>query len=284
MTKKNNANSARRKLIPAVGMLVVSAMMLSSSTYAWFSMNDTVTATGIQMTATAPSQLLIKGSASGAKFKAAIAFDAAIDSAVNTTAHLTGVVPVAYKNREAQSGTPTSTGFKKLTTAGAAKVDELGKVDGAAGTLTGDDYVDATPNEDFFYDTFTLKYAGEYNATRNQPTVAITFDDALSTKVDSTLVDSLHVALVDDATTPHVYDFDMSDATYDTATGRYTFTAQNITAFTSSDMDTEYKIFVFFDGEDADNYNDKAVNMSNYTFTLTFNLPDTSTQQGGGTP
>jgi len=59
MTKKNNANSARRKLIPAVGMLVVSAMMLSSSTYAWFTMSDNVSVTGMQLKATSDGGLLI---------------------------------------------------------------------------------------------------------------------------------------------------------------------------------------------------------------------------------
>jgi hypothetical protein len=59
MTKKNNANSARRKLIPAVGMLVASAMMLSSSTYAWFTMNDSVTVTGMTLKTKVSGNLLV---------------------------------------------------------------------------------------------------------------------------------------------------------------------------------------------------------------------------------
>ena len=60
MTKKNNANSARRKLIPAVGMLVASAMMLSSSTYAWFTMSDSVTVTGMNLQAPADGGIIIR--------------------------------------------------------------------------------------------------------------------------------------------------------------------------------------------------------------------------------
>jgi hypothetical protein len=59
---KNNTNkksSASRKLIPAIGMLTVSAMMLSSATYAWFTMSREVDVTGIQMTATVPENLEI---------------------------------------------------------------------------------------------------------------------------------------------------------------------------------------------------------------------------------
>ena len=42
---------ANRKLIPAVAMLLVSAIMLSTASFAWFSMNDTVKATGMTVKA-----------------------------------------------------------------------------------------------------------------------------------------------------------------------------------------------------------------------------------------
>lgn len=47
----NNKNSAVKKIIPAVGMLALSATMLSTSTYAWFTMNKEVQMTGLSMTA-----------------------------------------------------------------------------------------------------------------------------------------------------------------------------------------------------------------------------------------
>ena len=42
-----------KKLIPAIGMLLLSACMLVTSTFAWFSMNTEVTATGMKVTAKA---------------------------------------------------------------------------------------------------------------------------------------------------------------------------------------------------------------------------------------
>ncbi len=48
-----------RKLIPAIAMLLVSAIMMSTASYAWFSMNSEVKATGMQVTAKAESSLLI---------------------------------------------------------------------------------------------------------------------------------------------------------------------------------------------------------------------------------
>jgi hypothetical protein len=52
---------ATKKIIPALVMLLVSAVLLSTASYAWFSMNTTVTATGMSVTATVSSNLLIAG-------------------------------------------------------------------------------------------------------------------------------------------------------------------------------------------------------------------------------
>lgn len=48
-----------KKLIPALCMLLVSAVMLGSSTFAWFSMNNKVTATGMEVTAKANTQYFV---------------------------------------------------------------------------------------------------------------------------------------------------------------------------------------------------------------------------------
>lgn len=53
--------SLRRQLMAAIAMVVVSAVALSSSTYAWFANNNTVTATGMSVNAVAEDSLLIKG-------------------------------------------------------------------------------------------------------------------------------------------------------------------------------------------------------------------------------
>lgn len=70
--KTNNKNSARKKLIPAAGSLLISAVMLSTSTYAWFTMNKTVTVTGMTMSTTVGSNLLISNDNTEGNFKTAI--------------------------------------------------------------------------------------------------------------------------------------------------------------------------------------------------------------------
>lgn len=58
-TNAKRKNSAAKKLIPAAGMLALSASMLATSTYAWFTMNKTVTVTGMEMKTKVGSNLLI---------------------------------------------------------------------------------------------------------------------------------------------------------------------------------------------------------------------------------
>ena len=49
------------KLIPAIVMLLISAILVSTSTFAWFSMNTTVRATGMQVTAKSNNTFLLIG-------------------------------------------------------------------------------------------------------------------------------------------------------------------------------------------------------------------------------
>lgn len=63
MMKKNEKrkNSTMKKLIPAAGMLALSASMLATSTYAWFTMNKEVSVTGMTMKTKVGSNLLVTG-------------------------------------------------------------------------------------------------------------------------------------------------------------------------------------------------------------------------------
>ena len=57
--KKTNTNKGLKKLIPAAGMLMLSAAMLGTSTFAWFTMNKEVSVTGMEVKAHAEEGLLI---------------------------------------------------------------------------------------------------------------------------------------------------------------------------------------------------------------------------------
>lgn len=59
MKKTNKKNSTARKLLPAFAMLTVSAISLSSATYAWFTMNREVSVTNMTVKAQSEGGLLI---------------------------------------------------------------------------------------------------------------------------------------------------------------------------------------------------------------------------------
>ena len=58
---KGNDKMKFKKLIPALCMLLISAVMLGTSTFAWFSMNTEVTATGMQVKVKSNNTFLLIG-------------------------------------------------------------------------------------------------------------------------------------------------------------------------------------------------------------------------------
>ena len=108
MKKTNKKNSTARKLLPAFAMLTVSAISLSSATYAWFSMNKDVTVNGMNVNVKSDSTfLLVKSGTADADTIQASKF--ITDSAVNTNATL---YPAAHDDI-----TPASTGITAIEAA-----------------------------------------------------------------------------------------------------------------------------------------------------------------------
>ena len=77
-----------RKLIPALAMLLVSAVMMSTASFAWFTINKTVTATGMQVTARAEGGIQISrpGSEAGVGVSSSIG---SVTSLLPTSTHNT---------------------------------------------------------------------------------------------------------------------------------------------------------------------------------------------------
>lgn len=111
-----------RKLIPAFALLLVSAVLLSTASYAWFSMNTTVTATNMQVKAVAEQGILINEVA---------AFDSTSWDSEATTNQSTGIQLratstantsawyVAYSTKSSSSASATATApSEDLTSAG----------------------------------------------------------------------------------------------------------------------------------------------------------------------
>lgn len=77
------------KLIPAFCMLLISAMLMGTSTFAWFSMNTQVTATGMQVKAQAEGGIVISNAKDGIEWKA---------SATASNSTLTELIPTSTAN------------------------------------------------------------------------------------------------------------------------------------------------------------------------------------------
>ncbi len=74
-----------KKLVPALCLLLVSAMLVGTSTYAWFSMNTQVTATGMQVKAQAEGGIVISNEAKTAWNASATASHSAVAELIPTS-------------------------------------------------------------------------------------------------------------------------------------------------------------------------------------------------------
>jgi hypothetical protein len=103
---KNTKFNVQKKIMASASMLLVSAVMLSSATYAWFSLNKTVTVDGIQLSAVSDNVFLqIKNSAGASSNQAKTSA-----TAVSTAAQLYPVdyTAIAAANGEVSWGKTTS--------------------------------------------------------------------------------------------------------------------------------------------------------------------------------
>ena len=87
-----------KKLIPAFCLLLVSAVLMGTSTYAWFSMNKTVTATGMNITAKSDSVYLVISAGNTLNPAATTAKE------VTTAATATSLYPVQPKGKDLTFG------------------------------------------------------------------------------------------------------------------------------------------------------------------------------------
>lgn len=132
-----------RRLIPAFAMLMVAAIMLSTASFAWFTMGTYATATGMSVQAEAASSLLIIN-ASRAGNDVALAFKEASNAATFEAAQINLKPATSLENAagtvapETTNGLVTLADATKVNTASGVATDEATFVAAAAGV----NYVD----------------------------------------------------------------------------------------------------------------------------------------------
>ena len=239
-----------RKLIPAMIMLLVSAVLMSTASFAWFSVNSQVTATGLTVTAVAPASLWIMQDDDTVRVTA-------IDlENENTSSNGKQFSPVTPNSK----ATANAWTFKTLTGDAAQFVAEDGTI--AEGKA---DWLDTTNYH--YMDTIKLALDGQtgqktmINAQHqvvwgNKPSG----EDA-RTEADG-IYKAIHVALVSGST---VIEFDTA------ALNTYS-AAQNFIELTAAAEATEVYVYVWIEGTDTDCKNANAYNLDNFTVSIIFNL------------
>lgn len=262
-----------KKLIPALCMLLVSAVMLGSTTFAWFSMNKTVTATGMEIKAEVPTQLLI--SADNSVWGNTMRFES--EKTLNTK----GVAPVTAKSL-LPNGILVPT-FYRLTVNGMKLVNETGKLTGITGTLGETyDYAADTDNfetteEDVFIDTFHLKLAGKLQTTTDAGKVSakakISSQKAEATSLDE-ITKALHIVITDNAGKV-IINQDCGalgeTLTIEAGTSKE-LNLGNVHTFVADNESKDFVIYVFYDGNDMDCTNAKALSIEGLSISLEFTL------------
>lgn len=262
------------------------------------SMNQTVTATGMSIKAEVPTQLLIKGSATGAVYKSAIDFTSSADSTkYQSNAALTSVPATAYKGRN-ESGSASlideAAQWKKLTSTGSPFVKDDGTINGGAQDNTWDTvnasfFTAAAPNDydtdhatgDYIKDTFTLKLVGEpgansaaqalkvsIKATMTGTNLAASGDGKIQV---SPIYQAIHIAFSDGT---NLYEFDLGNGTVtykgDGTEAYVDIESQNLTSMTTNNQEVTYSLYIWYDGEDDQCRNSNAARIDQFTYDFTF--------------
>ena len=252
-----------KKLIPALCMLLVAAALLGTSTYAWFSMNNTVTATGMNVKATTTDSLAISD-AQGGTFGETMTLATMSSTVMNPVTALAADATSQYS-----VGTEANKTDKTLTTISFyglnAANNKVNNPNDAAATKTlaqaitdnkvGDYFTEANA-ADYVTDDMWLLYTGEAGAKK-----AVNLGIEV-TGTKSTIDKALHVAFLVDG---KWYNYDLTSFT--SGSTAYTHVVENFVELTSGAA-KKISVYVWYEGEDTDCKTANAVATNGLTVNL----------------
>lgn len=275
-TKKKNGN--KRKLLGAVGMLTVSAAMLVSSTFAWFSMNKDVNVATLSLTAKSNQTYLLISKTNDTA--ATIQSEGLTTATESITGDAAKVYPSSPALTEAEAGYLTKSGKvvgtdAAITTAGVL-VDNPAKAAAVTNWFTANastvsaatiDTTSARQLSTFtgyvIHKTYYLTVAAGSNPANN---LSVTAD------IDDTNTDAQAVKLLvttDDGGFANLY-LAGNDGTAHAAnlTADIKGSNTNITNTTVRQVD----VYLYYDGDEAPVYTNNAANLAGADVDLTFSV------------
>ena len=256
-----------KKLIPSIILLLISAILLSTASFAWFSMNTTVTVTGMEVQATTPKNLLIKG-ASDSDFSEIGTSDSVIKE----------LLPVSVNCPSNES--LSSKTFYKLKTADG--------VDYTSGVMTSGvtELQAAVANTDYRSSVFIIRVDGKAGDKFDHLYVSnITVTDTSDNASSSEISKAVRVGITD-GTTTYIFAplsgeyIDSKSVSAYTAEGKVTtFTAQALTSvgLATADFgvinqgtDRTYTVFIWYEGNDVNCTSPNGVNVESLKVLVDF--------------
>jgi len=252
---------AQRGLLLSLITLLFAIALTTTSTYAWFAMNESVTATGMSVTARTESTYLVISNSS----------TLGTETTVNLSSVTGTLVPTAYTTSAIRNSTDTAdlvaankwyTAAGTNTTNGAAKTDSKTQL-----TIAEADNLGAVDGKNYYvYKSVWLGLTAGSAAVSQGVQADVTFNATQSSNFNK----GLTVKIVygggspSSATTTQTYN-------YGAATGSVTQHAQALqSASLITETATEVKIYIYFDGEDASCTTANAINLDSITIDVTF--------------
>lgn len=257
-----NTKSLKSQLMAAIAMVVVAAVALSSSTYAWFASNNKVTATGMQVQATAESGIEIAYVDNGA----AGAYTTIASAGVSTAQTLYPTSTIAT----AENGSINSNWYH----ASAAVASAYGAKAGTYETLTLTEGKDATSNKNYYVEkTFNIRSVSDTKLAKDLKVSGIKVtgaSDQLDNSLRVAVVSGTSVALY--APCYAVSDGGATSVSYKVATAVSSGTAtmpesNNVTALFNNqpsaaivsgnipaNTGSNVKVYIWYEGEDTNHY------------------------------
>ena len=242
-----------RKLIPAFVMLIVSAIMLSTASFAWFATNREVTANNMSVTANASIKFLHISTA------ADTGFDTEVDAA-----NASKTVDLIHAKISTDDNKTVS-----WYLGDSAESDDIGTTSStplSSDTVSAD--VDPADPEDSLYaliNTFYFKMSDTSNVNLTNLTVS-----EITVSGTSNLKTALRVLVVG-ANGAQIWKVAESGATTLVNAGGNNAQYLITSAITNASPATQsVKVYVYYDGEDASAYSDNAIDLGAMTVNVTF--------------
>ena len=231
-----------KKLIPAICMTLVAAAMFASSTFAWFSMNIKVQATGMQVKATTPESVEIsQATDSGWAFTTTFTGDAEV------------LDPVYYDTTTKKYYVPSTTNKIKVDGTPTTAFNATDTTNWTALTLADD----GTANSKNYLAVYTLYLRTNVGTDTNATPAAVELTCKAEIGGNSKLKNGVKVGIM-------AADKSVTEITSTASTATWTAALSNATT-----PYTEIKVVIWYDGQSATVKNDNA-DLEETTVTLTF--------------